>query len=107
MTRDKLICSDNMTASVASVVEQLNEEGIPDDDPVMFLEWVEQNVQIFLDRWQALEEVGLVQNPSFERPQSVAAFRRTILELICNDIPGATTGRRGGLTQCTTSVPFA
>lgn len=53
----KAVCDKSATASPKSVLAQLYEEGIPDDKPVLYFEWVDEQVQIFLNRCQALEEV--------------------------------------------------
>lgn len=106
VTPVKADCTKNATESPTSLLAQPDDEDIPDENPVIFFEWVDQHVQIFLDRWQALEEVGNVENPPFERPHSVAAFHQRMLELFSNDIPGAFLGQGGGLIRCATSMPF-
>ena len=97
----------HMAQTKDNQVVQPDAEDIPDDDPIVLFEWIDKHIEISLNRWKTLEENRVVQNPSFERPQSVAAFRQRILELFSDGIASATLGRGGGLIQCANSVPFA
>ena len=91
--------------SHTETVPEFPEEEVEDDMPVVVFDWIDNNAEVFLQRWEARNEQVSQLQPAFNRPGSLLDLYGLLLAELTRDIDGASAIGKACI-HCASSIAY-
>eukprot|EP00171_Calliarthron_tuberculosum_P005095 IDg5095t1 len=102
------VVASPLTSYTAPVSLPCLEEGDEQDgDPILIFEWIDDNADVFLQRWETRNEQVSEHNPSFNRPASLLDLYGLLLDEFAHDIDIDSANVVGkACIQCSSTIAY-